>query len=85
MYYVYVLQSEKDKNLHIGYTSDLKQRFAEHNGGQNLSTKHRRPFELIYYEAYSAEKDARNREKKLKKLKNGYQRLKERIINSIKK
>lgn len=66
MFYVYVLQSEKDGGLYIGFTSDLKHRFAEHQGGQSLSTSHRRPLVLIYYEAYLEESDALGRERFLK-------------------
>jgi len=29
-YYVYVLFSEKDKKLYVGYTENLKLRFEEH-------------------------------------------------------
>ncbi len=66
MFYVYVLQSEKDGGLYIGFTGDLKQRFAEHQDGQSLSTSHRRPWRLIYYEAYLDEADALGRERYLK-------------------
>jgi putative endonuclease len=31
MYYVYVLQSELDKNFYTGFTKDLKKRIEEHN------------------------------------------------------
>jgi len=66
MYYVYVLLSKKDYRWYTGYSADLKKRFAEHNNGENESTRKRRPFELIYYEASSDEKDAKAREKFLK-------------------
>ncbi len=62
MFYVYILQSIKDSRLYIGYSSDLKQRLGEHSRGIVESTKNRRPMDLIYYEAYRAEKDARVRE-----------------------
>lgn len=48
MYYTYVLQSKKDDNLYIGFSSDLKKRLCKHNDGLVVSTKHRRPFELIF-------------------------------------
>lgn len=65
-YYVYVLQSEKDGNWYTGYTSDLKKRLQEHNKGYNFSTKNRRPWKLIYYEASLNENDAKARERYLK-------------------
>jgi predicted GIY-YIG superfamily endonuclease len=30
MFYVYVLRSEADSGLYIGYSSDLKKRLAQH-------------------------------------------------------
>jgi putative endonuclease len=79
MYYVYVLKSNKDLGLYIGYTRDLKRRFTEHNSGLSLSTKNRAPLKLIYYEAFSNSTDARNREKYLK---SGYGR--EQLKNILK-
>lgn len=66
MYYVYVIQSKKDKKLYTGFTNNLRKRFLEHNGQKVRSTKSRGPFILIYYEASLDEYDARSREKYLK-------------------
>ncbi|MBI2513898.1 MAG: GIY-YIG nuclease family protein [Opitutae bacterium] len=33
MYYVYVLQSQTDDGLYIGYSSDLRRRLAQHQAG----------------------------------------------------
>lgn len=66
MYYVYILQSEKDDKLYTGSTSDLKRRFSEHQSGKVASTKNRIPFKLICYEAYSEKSTAQRREKYLK-------------------
>ena len=66
MYYVYILQSQKDKSLYIGYTSDLKKRFKEHNDGKSLATKPFRPYKLIFYEAFLNRIDAKHREEYLK-------------------
>jgi putative endonuclease len=66
MYYVYVLQSKIDKNIYIGYSTDLKKRFLEHNAGKVKSTKSRTPFMLVYYEAYKNKEDATKREYFLK-------------------
>jgi putative endonuclease len=66
MYYVYVLLSEKDGKYYIGFTKDLKTRFAEHNKGHVKSTVERKPFKLIYYEASLNQEDAIRREKYLK-------------------
>ena len=66
MYYTYVLLSKKDDKLYTGYTKDLKLRFKQHTNGQVNSTKNRRPFILIYYEASLNQQDALRREKYLK-------------------
>ncbi len=66
MYYTYVMRSLIDKRLYTGATGNLRRRFQEHNDGENFSTKNRRPFELIYYEACLSEADAYAREKYLK-------------------
>lgn len=66
MYYVYILQSQKDSKLYSGYTSNLRQRFEYHQKGKIGSTKNRRPFKLIYYEAYLNQQDATAREKYFK-------------------
>lgn len=65
-YYVYILQSLKNKSLYIGYTSDLKKRFLEHNSGKNRATKPFIPYKLIFYEAFINSRDAKNREEYLK-------------------
>ena len=66
MYYVYVLQSRKDKRFYVGSTKDLKSRFDEHNSGSVKSTKDRRPLKIVYYEASVLKKDAQHRERYLK-------------------
>lgn len=66
MTYVYVLQSESDSGLYIGMTADLRNRFEQHQGGESRSTKGRRPWKLIYYEAYLDGADAAGREVFLK-------------------
>ena len=63
MYYVYVLQSSKDKKLYIGFTDDLERRVLEHNQGKNYSTKSRRPFKLLFYEALPTLEEVIEREK----------------------
>jgi putative endonuclease len=66
MYYIYILFSEKDGQLYIGYTPDLRSRIEKHKKGFVKATKFRRPIKLIYYESYLSELDARRREKFLK-------------------
>lgn len=65
-HYVYVLLSQKDNDLYVGYTSDLKRRLQEHNAKKNFSTKMRLPMTLIYTEACLSKDDAQRREYYLK-------------------
>jgi putative endonuclease len=66
MFYVYVLRSESDSGLYIGYSCNLRRRLASHESGAARSTSNRRPWRLIYYEAYLNQDDALGRERYLK-------------------
>lgn len=83
MFYIYILKSKKDGKCYIGSTNDLRRRFKEHNDKKVFSTKARVPFELVYYESYKSNKDARHREKNLKLRSKSYTQLKKRIENSL--
>ena len=77
MFYVYVLKNPKTGALYYGFTSNLKQRFAKH---QDMP-KHA-GWNLVYYEAYLNEQDARDRERMLKKYGAARGHLKKRIARS---
>ena len=59
---VYVLFSQKDQLLYIGFTTNIEERIKNHNDGKTKSTAPRRPLELIFCEFYLFEADARKRE-----------------------
>ena len=61
-YCVYILFSEKDHLLYIGYSGNIEKRIEGHNAGQTKSTMYRRPLHLIFCEFYLFEEDARKRE-----------------------
>lgn len=84
MFFVYVLKSGKDNNLYIGSTDDLKRRLDEHSKGKVQSTKSRLPLTIIYYEAYSSERDARHREHNLKLRSRALVQLKKRLEDTLK-
>jgi putative endonuclease len=65
-HYVYALQSLKNGSLYIGYSDDLGKRLQKHNRGLNFSTRPYLSWQLIHYEAYRNEKDAKRRERYLK-------------------
>ena len=64
-HYVYILQGNVG-NWYTGCTSDLKKRLKEHHDGKSNYTKHRGPYQLIYYEACLNSSDAYRRERYLK-------------------
>ncbi len=83
MYYVYILQSIKDKTLYKGTTSDLKRRLKEHNSGKGFYTSQHYPYKLIYYEAYVLKEDAEARERYLK-TSMGMRVMKKQLANYLK-
>ena len=83
LHYVYVLQSQKDGQWYTGYTGDLRARIKEHRNGQCMSTKHRRPLRLIYFEGCPNKGDALAREKYLKSGP-GKRYLRNRLKRSLK-
>lgn len=83
MFTVYVIQSEKTKDLYFGYTTDLQKRIDSHNSGLNSSTKFGVPWIVVYTESYRSLKDAREREQTLKQYGNARTYIKRRIKNSL--
>jgi len=65
-YYVYILQSLKDRKHYSGYTQNLDLRFEQHQNGEVDSTKHRQPLRLIYFEGCLSKEDTLKREKYFK-------------------
>ena len=67
MFYVYILESiETPKHFYIGYTNDLKARFAEHNAGKSRQTNKYRPWKIKCYTAFENKDKAEDFEMYLK-------------------
>ncbi len=64
-FFVYILLLANGQ-IYTGYTSDLCRRMKEHERGGVDFTRDRLPVELIHYEVYKLESDARRRESFLK-------------------
>lgn len=62
MYYVYILQSEKTGRCYVGSTADVEKRLFQHNNGGTRSTKHYRPWKIIYKEQFERKDLATKRE-----------------------
>ncbi len=67
MFYVYLIHNLKSREIYIGFTCDLRKRIQKHNTNSVRSTKNQGEWELVYYESYKSEKDARRRAINLKK------------------
>ena len=63
-YHVYVIVNEKDE-IYIGYTSRIEKRLEGHNNGDTKSTRGHL-WQLVYFESYLSQTDAKTREKGLK-------------------
>ena len=83
MFYVYIIKSKRYNELYIGSTNNLKHRIIEHNKGNVESTKNKKPYKLIYYEAYEIESDSRRREKMLKLRGQARNQLKLRLKDTL--
>ena len=79
MFYVYLLKSGQDDHFYIGYSADLKRRLSEHHQGKVYYTTRYRPWNLVYYEAYLDEVQAKTRERKLKQYGSSYSQLLKRL------
>ena len=66
MYYVYIIQSQKDGSYYKGITENLPKRIAEHNQGVPKYTSKKKPFKLVWYCAFYDKSKALNFEKYLK-------------------
>ena len=68
-YYVYVLQSEMNKKIYFGQSTNVSQRLEKHNKGYSIYTKYFRPWVLFSYKKANSRTEAISIERKLKNLK----------------
>jgi putative endonuclease len=71
MYFVYIIQSQKNKCFYIGSTQDLDRRLKEHESGKTRSLKNKGPFEIVRIEKFFEKSEAIKREHQIKKYKGG--------------
>ena len=84
MYYIYVIQHTKTKQIYVGITNDLKRRLREHNTGRQKATLRKEGKRVfIYCEVYRSKEDAERRERKIKQHGSNIRWLKDRIKNSL--
>ena len=67
MHYTYILESiRKPGTCYIGHTSNLTRRLAQHNAGENRSTRNYRPWKVKLYIAFETRGLAEDFERYLK-------------------
>ena len=82
MYYVYILQSEKNNKLYIGHTNNIERRIEDHNAGYGCKyTRHKGHWNLLYKESHFDRASAVKRERFLKSTKGSIE--KKRLIGLI--
>jgi putative endonuclease len=70
-YYVYILQSRKNRQFYIGSTADVGRRLKDHNRGKVRSTRLYRPYDLVLSEQHESRQEAYRRERQIKRYKGG--------------
>ena len=67
-FYVYILASQRNGTLYIGYTDDLSRRLIEHRAGtlSRFASKYG-VLSLVYYEQHESRDAAWSRERAMKK------------------
>jgi putative endonuclease len=68
MFHTYILEL-RDGSFYTGHTNNLQRRLEEHRHGKGSRyVKGRRPFALIYTEAFETRPSAAKRESQIKKM-----------------
>lgn len=78
-YSVYILQSELDLTFYVGYSKNVDDRLKQHNAGKSVYTSRHRPYKLIYIEEFDTEREAKERERYIKKYGNMKSFLRSRV------
>ena len=79
MHYVYIIQSLRDGSYYTGYTSNLRQRIADHNSGCAQYSSSKKPFRLVWYCAFMNKTKALQFEKYLK-IGSGFAFARKRLV-----
>ena len=69
MFYVYIIQSEKNQKFYVGSTGNLDDRMIRHNSGRSKATSVGIPWKLIYTEKFETRSQAYRREMEIKSWK----------------
>lgn len=67
--YVYILRSLKNKSYYVGCSECPSRRLEEHNSGTTGYTRNLAPWKLVFVQEFKDISEARQRERKIKRLK----------------
>ena len=70
MFYVYIIESARNKRWYYGHTNHLDLRLLDHNSGRNVSTKNCGPWRFIFQRPIPTIEEAVKFEKHLKLTRN---------------
>lgn len=79
MQFVYLLQSQIDQTFYIGIAANIDNRLVEHNQGSVYYTSRKKPWNVVYFEAYVSRDLACERERQLKRFGSAYTALLKRL------
>lgn len=79
MYFVYILQSQKDKSYYTGITQDINKRIREHNQKTSKYSSTKSPFNLKWYCVFNEKEKASKFEKYIKSG-SGYAFARKRLL-----
>ncbi len=69
MAWVYILKSDLGDRFYVGSTIDLTRRLSQHRNNQTPTTHRMQAYALLFSQEYSTLEEAREIERRLKKLK----------------
>jgi len=69
MFTVYILFSRSTSKFYVGSTANVEDRLCRHNTGRSASTRHGKPWILVYSEQFASRSEAMQREKQIKSWK----------------
>jgi putative endonuclease len=67
LFYVYIIQSEKDGSYYKGFSLNPVDRLRQHNDGLSHYTSYKCPWRLVFIQSFMSKAEALKREKSLKK------------------
>ena len=79
-YFSYILECANG-DRYFGHTNNLSRRIQEHTSGKVISTRRKRPINLVYFEEFTSRKDAYHREHQFKNGKTRKNTINELIQN----